>query len=453
MSTLSCGVSNYVNGIVSTVTRGTPPTYNRAAVTQLPPLTPISGDPRVLPFKDNNGDDRVLVASYVYPTPPSVGTADFGIYVPNATTGWGSPITTKTSVQWGVSNPYGLVTLGDLLYVQDYDANNIAVIQMTSNDPLDPTSTDPTKIYNRIDLIEDVFEPEEDYTAHGNGLSVYDYDDDGFVTVLVAVYSQEQNYTYEKSALVLIDITNPPTYTKRTLPGLTENAVSVTVQAVEDAPFAYVCAIGGSQVAGGSAASALEVITLPVTNLGTPALAHTINATTTPSAFGDFVDLEFWDGGFAYLLASNFDSLYSEYTYQLIRTDPAASLNTGVLTPASSTATTSPNGPLISSPAGATWLLAPAIDTLWLVAGNNVYNVPGSTLSGSATPFGAVVANATDGTSSGPGLGTTAINGNINTAGVVIDLPPITTRSGAKVSASRTKVTLSAEELKRRRKK
>lgn len=468
MSTLACGVSDYTQGIVSTVSFGDTPPYNIAAVTQLPAPTNLSGDPRVLAFK-HNGDDRVLVASYRYPSGPGVpGEADFGIYIPSATTNWGAPIATATTSggvnNWGVSNPRGIITIGEFMYISDYDTNDIAIIDMTGD------------AYTLAATISNVFTTTGGNTAHGEGLDMYAFAAGSpAVTyhVLVALYSQETSLAYGPSGLVLIAV-NDASYniiTKTQLSGLTENAVSLRVNDEDGDFYAYVCAMGDLQVADGNwDKSTVQVISLPTgitpgiplpTYNPAPAIEQTIHATaetpppsTPPSLFGDFNDLEFWEGN-AYILAANWNEFYTEYKYQLIRTS-TANLHAGQFTDGGDPS--SDTDQLISSPAGATWMLAPASDTLWLVAGNNVLNVPSGTLTPydpvlNPTPLGPVVADATNGVSSGVGLGNATVNGNLNTASVVIDLTALAARAGATVSVSRTKVALNIEDLKRRRAK
>ncbi|SDF31769.1 hypothetical protein [Sporomusa acidovorans] len=448
MSTLAVGVvnSSYSKGIASTVTFGSPVTRHPGVVTELPAGTNLSSDPRVLAFMHGT-NERAMIASYTYATPPSVGSATFGVYAPTTTGSWGSPIATATTSggtnNWGISNPWGLVSIDKYLYIQDYDSNNIAIVDMASG-------------YTLAGTISNVFTGyDSGKTPHGSGMDVYSFDDPDTLTtvyVLAALYNQsDSSYTYGNSGLVLIRVDGTTATTIGTIITLTKNATSVTVEADSASGnfYAYVTAMGGMQTAGGNgSASTVQAVTLPNTVSGgiyTPTLAllNTVTAMTSPSTFGDFNDIEFWDSN-AYILGSNYDSSYSTYTYRLIRV-AAASLRSGSFSGSSNT------GALTSTPAGATWLLAPANDTLWLVDGNFVHNVPAGTLSSGSTPFGSATADATDGTSSGVGLGTSDVNGNLNTASVVIDRTATRTRSGKPATAvSRSKMALTAEELKRR---
>lgn len=380
-STLGCGVVNttYSAGIISTVDETG--TRNIGVVTASagsPPVA-LSGDPRILGFK-HNGVDRAMVVSYTYSF-GSPGTAIIGIYDP---TSWSTPIVQKTSAAWGFSNPYGLVAIGDDLYVQDYDSGTITKIDMAS-------SYTSSTVYTVT--------PTSGYTAHGNGMDWYN---DGSTDYLVAVYSQvDVSYSYTNSILVILDITSSPVSASTV--SINANAVSVSVD--EDG-FAHVCSSGGSQVAGGNGAnSKLEIVDL---NSPPFTVSATITATTTPSTFGDFVDTAFVAGS-AYVLLANYNSTWTTYTYRIIKTTASALQGGSFGTNTNYSTTTS---------AGSTWLLAPDSSLLWFVSANIVNMIDTSVAIGS----GAItaLANATDGTSSGIGLGSSTINGNLNTASVVI---------------------------------
>lgn len=377
-STLGCGVVNtsYSAGFVSTVDETGARSIGVVTHITGDPNPLMSGDPRVLGFK-HNGADRALVASYRY-TAGSAGDSVFGIYDP---TTW-SLIVQKTTTDWGFSNPYGLVVIGDDLFVQDYDSGTITKVDMASG----YTSS-----------IVYTVTPASGYTAHGNGMDHYNDTSDDY---LVAVYSQvDASYNYTNSILVLLDISTSPV--TATTVSVNNNAVSVSV----DGNYAYVSSSGGSQVPGGNGAnSKLEVI-----DLTTPAVLATITATTTPSTFGDFVDTAFVAGS-AYVLLANYNSTYTIYTYRIIKTT-ALALQTGSFGTNSNYSTT--------TPAGATWLLAPDSSLLWFVSGNvvNLVNTSIPLSSGAIT----AMANATNGSSSGIGLGSATINGLLNTASVVIE--------------------------------
>lgn len=456
-TTLGVGVTNYGQGIVSTVNfvSGGALTRSVGVVTQLPSGTDLTGDPRVLAFK-HNGADRVLVSSYQYVS-SGTGTAVYGVYAPTASGSWGSPIATATSAapdptdlsKWGVSNPWGLVSIGDYLYIQDNDISNaIAVIDMTND------------AYTLAATVSNVFTTTGSFVPHGSGMDVYTIEDEELnpVNILVALYYQSNSAstTYGNSGIVLLRA-NGTTVTKigTQLATLTENATSVTVEQSGASYYAFVTAFGGSQQAGGNgSASTVQVVTLPnsvSSGVYSPAIAlsKTITATTTPSTFGDFNDLEFWNT-YAYILASNYDVPYQTYTFKLIRVS-TASLLAGNFSGSSTTDDPVTGVPLTSSPAGATWLLAPAYDTLWLVDGNYVHTVAPGVLTNTSSLT--IAADYTDGTVAGSvGLGNNNVNGYLNTASVVIDISSLRTRSvGAKVHISRTKVGLSIEELKRRR--
>lgn len=382
-STLGCGVVNtsYSAGIISTVDETG--TRNIGVVTASagsPPVA-LSGDPRILGFK-HNGADRAMVVSYTYSF-GSPGTAIIGIYDP---TSWSTPIVQKTSAAWGFSNPYGLVAIGDDLYVQDYDSDTITKVDMAS-------SYTSSTVYT--------ITPTSGYTAHGNGM---DYYFDGSDDYLVAVYSQvDVSYNYTNSILVILDITSSPVAASTV--SINANAVSVSVD--EDG-YAHVCSSGGSQVAGGNGAnSKLEIVNLNTTPF---AVSATITATTSPSTFGDFVDVAFIAGGDAYVLLANYNSTWTTYTYRIIKTT-AGDLQGGSFGTNTNYSTT--------AAAGSTWLLAPDSSLLWFVSANivNMIDTSVAIASGAIT----ALADATDGTSSGIGLGNSTINGFLNTASVVIE--------------------------------
>jgi hypothetical protein len=396
-STLGCGVVNtsYSAGLVSTVDETGARSIGVVTHITGDPNPLISGDPRVLGFK-HNGADRALIASYRYTT-GSAGDAVFGIYDP---TTW-SLIVQKTTTDWGFSNPYGLVVIGDDLFVQDYDSGTITKVDMAGG----YTSS---AVYTVT--------PASGYTAHGNGM---DYYNDGSDDYLVAVYSQvDASYNYTNSILVLLDVSTSPV--TATIVSVNNNAVSVSV----DGDYAYVSSSGGSQVPGGNGAnSKLEVIDL----LSSAVSATITAATTTPSTFGDFVDTAFVAGS-AYVLLANYNSTYTTYTYQIIKTT-AAALQGGSFGTNSNYSTT--------TPAGATWLLAPDSSLLWFVSGNvvNLVNTSIPLSSGAITGM----ANATNGSSSGIGLGNAAINGLLNTASVVIEKTVLAKAEVAARTVARTK--------------
>lgn len=379
-STLGCGVVNtsYSAGLVSTVDETG--ARNIGVVTHITgdPNPLMSGDPRVLGFK-HNGADRALVASYRY-TAGSAGDSVFGIYDP---TTW-SLIVQKTTTDWGFSNPYGLVVVGDDLFVQDYDSGTITKVDMASG------YTSST-VYTVT--------PASGYTAHGNGM---DYYNDGSDDYLVAVYSQvDASYNYTNSILVLLDISTSPV--TATTVSVNDNAVSVSV----DGDYAYVSSSGGSQVPGGNGAnSKLEVI-----DLLTSTVSAIITATTTPSTFGDFVDTAFVAGS-AYVLLANYNSTYSSYTYRVIKTTAGSLIGGGFGTNSTVTGTT--------ASFGTTWLLAPDSNLLWFVSAD-VANLINTSVAVSASGAITAMADATNGSSSGIGLGSSTIYGHLNTASVVIE--------------------------------
>lgn len=399
-STLGVGVtsSSYSQGIVSTV--DTAGTRVREVVTKEgSSSTNLSGDPRVLGFK-HNGADRALVASYRYS--PTV-SAVFGIYNPATWT----LLVEKTSTEWGFSNPYGLVVVGDSLYVQDYDSNKITKVDLSSSG-----SYAASTFYT--------VSPASGYTAHGNGM---DYYNDGSNSYLIAVYSQvDSSYNYTNSLLVKVLVAGTPTAASVSL---NANVMSVTVFG----DTALVCSSGGSQIAGGNGAnSKLQVVDV---NASTPSVTQTITAMTSPSSFGDFVDVAIMEETTdAYVLLANYDSSWSNYTYRIIKTT-AGDLSGGSFGTGYSTVTG-------TTSAAATWLLAPDSDVLWFVSAN-IVNLIDTSVDIDASGAITAVANNTNGSASGSiGLGNSAVNGYLNTASVVIEKTTAALKA-AGVSVVRTK--------------
>lgn len=405
-STLACGVVNsgYSQGVVSTVdSAGT--IYSGVVTKEGTTSTNLSGDPIVNHFK-YNGADYALIASYRYTT-GSVGTAMFGIYTPSdSSSGW-TLVVEKSSTDWGFSNPYGLVVIGTKLYVSDYDSGKITAVDLSNSSY--PSST----LYTQT--------PDSGYTIHGNGLDYY-----ATGQYLVALYGQSQynsatySYTYARSLLVLVD----PSSGELATIDINPNAMSVTVHD----GYAYVSSSGAAQQAGGNGVnSKLEVVNL---TLDTPAVTATLTGTTSPSTFGDFVDVAFVTvsgTSYAYVLLANYDGNYKYYTYRIIRT-LTSDLQSGSFGSSSdySTYTTT------VTPFASTWLLAPDGTNLWFVSGNyaNMINTSSAISSSAITQKG-----------SASTLGTSAINTYLNTAAVVIEQTTTLLKGGVPtaVSASRSK--------------
>ncbi|MBU2700325.1 hypothetical protein Ga0466249_001417 [Sporomusaceae bacterium BoRhaA] len=416
-STLACGVVNsgYSQGVVSTVdSSGT--IYTGVVTKEGNTSTNLSGDPIVNHFK-YNGADYALIASYRYTT-GSVGTAMFGIYTPSdSSSGW-TLVVEKSSTDWGFSNPYGLVVIGTKLYVSDYDSGKITAVDLSSSSypatTLYTQSSSPTPGDTKT------------YTVHGNGLDYYVFRGTTYLTALYgqSIYdSTTYSYTYTRSLLVIID---PTSGTATATVAINPNALSVTVDHTN--LYAYVSSSGAAQQAGGNGASSkLQVVKL---NQSTPAVTATLTGMTSPSTFGDFVDVAFVTVGttsYAYVLLANYNSSYSSYTYRIIRT-LTSDLQSG------SFGSTSDYSSYITtvSPFAATWLLAPDGTHLWFVSGNyaNMINTSSAISASVITEKG-----------SASTLGTSTINTYLNTASVVIEQTTTLLKGGvpAAVSASRSK--------------
>lgn len=424
MSRLACGVINaaYNRGIVSSVNtlgnRRVPEiTQINVGTVSTPVYENISGDPRVLGYRHtytSGGstitDNCVMVSAYTYTTPGTPGTARVALFKINATTGVWEQLVQKLSATWGFSNPYGLVVVGDNMYVQDYDSGAITVVNLNTY----TTST--------LYTVAAVTDGGITYLPHGNGMDYH-----APSGRLIAVYSflPSGSYTnYYPSKLIAAQLTSGTAVVS----GLNKNAIAVTV----DGNTAYVCSIGGAQQGGGNPASKIETV-----NLLTLAIGSTpVTTSTSPVTTGDYVDVAFW-GGAAYVLRANYDTGYTAYSYQLIRTSGTA-LQGGTF------GTYTTTGVLSATPADATWMLGPSVDALWFVSGSAANIVAsGSLSSGSVTKK----ADATLSTSSVYGLGTTigteTIAAHLNTASVVVDIADAAEReavSAAAVAAARTKM-------------
>ena len=419
MSRLACGVINaaYDRGIVSSVNtlgnRRVPEiTQFNVGTVSTPVYANISGDPRVLGYR-HGSDDCVMVAAYTYDVPGYPGAGRVALFKIDATTGDWEQLIQKEAATWGFSNPYGLVVVGNNMYVQDYDSGAITVVNLTTY----ATST--------LYTVAAVTDGGITYLPHGNGMDYH-----ASTGRLIAVYSflPSGSYTnYYPSKLIAAQLVGGTAVVS----GLNKNVVAVTV----DEDYAYVCSIGGAQQGGGNSASKIQTVSLSPLALLTPE----ITTSTSPVSSGDFVDVAFWDGA-AYVLQANYNTAYTQYSYQLIQTS-GSDIRGGTFGTYTTTTV------LTASPADATWMLGPSEDALWFVSGSaaNIVELNGSGEldSGSVTKK----ADASLSTSSIYGLGTTigsdTIAAHLNTASVVIDAADAVARKkigAAAVAAARTKV-------------
>lgn len=425
MSRLACGVinSSYDQGIVSSINtlgnRRVPEiTQINVGTVSAPVYEDLSGDPRVLGYK-HGSDNCVMISAYTYDKkkPGTPGTARVALFKINATTGAWEQLAQKPSATWGFSNPYGLVVVGNNMYVQDYDSGKITVVDLTTYN----TST--------LYTMGSVSSGGTTYLPHGNGM---DYNS-AFGLIAVFSFLPSGSYTnYANSQLAVVPVNGS---TADEISGLNKNAVAVTVDGI----YAYVCSIGGAQQGGGNPASKIETVNLNTLAIGTtPVTISALPTTPAGEQKGDFVDVAFWSGA-AYVLRANYDTSYTMYSYRLIKTT-GASLQAGTFGTYTTIADT-------ATPADATWMLAPAVDTLWFVSGsaaNIIQLISGGLSTGSVVKK----ADASLSTASSYGLGTTvsgaAIDAHLNTASVIIDVADVATKEAigvaAAVSATRTKV-------------
>lgn len=404
-SVLACGVVDnaYSKGVISTVKylSGGSIHLGKGVVTNIG-TTVLSGDPRVIAFKQGNAN-RALVISYTYGPWGEPGNAIYGIYDPS---NW-SLLAQVTQSSWhNISNPYGIVTMGQYMYIADYDTAKVIKVDMNNDYKAE------TAVYS--------FVAPTGYNPHANGLDVCNGN-------LVAIFNcPDSSYNYVDSAIVVLDAADLSEVGQK---ALNKNAISVTVKD----KFAYVCSMGGMQVGGGNSTAQLQVV-----NLKNPEVIPTpVNIATdkTPWDKGDFVDMAFV-GTAAYVLLANYDTMYSKYDYQVIKTDEET-LQVGNLTGTHTASAT-------TSPAGATWLLALDGDMLWFVGATKVNRIDTAQ---------ADVAEAITTLTDAEEMGVTGINANLNTASVVIEGTSTTAKGVKAVSHARSKVAirlLRPEELQKR---
>ncbi|MDU4960686.1 MAG: hypothetical protein E6X17_08490 [Sporomusaceae bacterium] len=415
MSVLAAGVvnSSYTSGVIGSVTNSG--VKSAGALPQLNGVN-FSGDPRVLNFA-YNGTEYAMVLSYTYVF-GQPGTATIGFYIPTV------PKATPPQDAWTLvgssggktysssflkfSNPYSLVVVSSDLYVADYDSGKIIKVSL-ANLATEILAADVTEYYS----LPSASVPSP-YVAKCNGMDYVD----GRLVMLFNLPNPSDYTDYHNSYVVMKQIstgtvTGPVT--------LNKNAVSVAADkgpAPTNYFYAYVCSIGGAQQAGGNgAASKLQVV-----RFSSPITVNDILATATPTGEGDFVDVAIL-GTDAYILAANYNSSYTSYNYQVIKT-PLNSLRAASL--ASSTSIDD------TAPAGATWMLAPSGDSgdpLWFVSGNEANTLSAAlAVSLKATPADLGIVRGSDN-----------INVNLNTAAVVIAGTTMAARAAA-VSAARTKL-------------
>lgn len=420
-SLLSCGITNYMRGILSAVdSTGKVHANVVQSITNDPNPTEYEGqkyfgsDPRNLSI-DNKTNLADLVLNYHYDKPIGgyPGSAYYGVYKPSAAASWGSAVANPALD--GMTNPYGLVHLGDSVVLINYDYN-------------DATKKPIVRSYNATTYAtEKTYEYAGKYAAdqyypHGNGLDSFDA---GRETNLVAIFNlTNSSYAYKPSALVVLD-EDLKAVGKRE--DLTENANAVTVYTTtDDEHYAFVTAFGGSQVIGGNGAKS----TLQVCNLDDLTAAPV--TIQSEAGKGDFVDSTVV-GETAYILRSYFGQYY-EYHYTLTRI-AVSDLIAGNW---SKREEFSADDPRMTG--GTAWMLAPFNGGLWFVAGDDIHtvNLSASTKEWLAGKMLTKRADASKGS-----LGTAAVQGHVNTATVAIDqitTPRLTSKAATGRSVVRVKM-------------
>ena len=334
------------------------PQVDKGVVTQVA-STDLSGDPRVLGFKDASGNDRVLVVSYRYdanwnPLDPEFVICDPTVALIN---GKWPVVKTLTHSDWSqVSNPYGIATIGSDMYVADYDNGRVVKIDMTN------------AAYTQSATVFYAFPEISGNNAHCAGIGLATVNN---ATKIVALFNQGPDYSsYLASTLALIDPSDGsavylgPTASAPTAAGLGQNAISM---AVADG-FAYVSSYGGPQVGGGNEKSKLEAVNLSnLTIVGT----HKSDDTTDPPGMGDFVSTVV-SGTNAFVLRASYTADWSQYNYKMYKTDTNTLQDSDDPLPAHFYSDSEPPVGAPSSYPGVTWMLALANGRLWAVLGDRI---------------------------------------------------------------------------------
>ncbi|MDR2007228.1 MAG: hypothetical protein LBP78_08320 [Acidaminococcales bacterium] len=390
------------------------PQIDKGVVTQVG-SDALSGDPRVLGFKDANAAERALVISYNYdPSTWQPGDPEFVVCDPAVTlvSGKWPVIKTLTHGDWSqVSNPYGIATIGSAMYIAEYDNGSVPKIDMTG----DAYTQSATLFYS--------FPAVSGNTAHCAGIGVATINN---ATKIVALFNQGQGYSsYIASTLALIDPVNPdpnpdstdpnkvptiylgPTSYYPNVSGLGQNAISMAV----DNGFAYVSSYGGPQQGGGNDESAIEAVNLSnLTIVGTHAAEG--------DGLGDFVSTVI-SGTDAFVLrafyATDPETYVTQYRYSIYKTTTSVLQSSGTALPTpfiNNVAEPPASAPGIYP--GVTWLLALANGRLWAVLGDRIQGYIASTPGGSPefnlTTYGASSSSILDDFNG---------DGHVNTASVV----------------------------------
>jgi len=239
--------------------------------------TGLNGDPKVEGLVDNAGGLRIAVTDYV-------GGSARPVTIYNALTA-GAVATPSWS---SVENLYTLAKVGSYLYAMDYDNARVVEINATTYAQTGVSYTLPASL------------TPAGYTAHGQALleiggtlyGLFTFVDSGWTNYAASLLVR---FTLSGGSSISVAATDANA-------GFARNAFSMAVNGND----LYVCAIGGSQVAGSyNAASRLQKIDRTAANLSTATVTDVLSPSATLPY--EFRDISF-KGGTAYLLVGAFNS-------------------------------------------------------------------------------------------------------------------------------------------------
>lgn len=441
--------SSYTKGWIGAYTIGT--TAPVLAVGYIDTADDMTTDPRVLPISIT-GTMRTLVNSYDYSGVGGLGqtgTGLYGIYDPvdwtrkqlaqcnnNTTAGSVRPPIAGVQ-QWSLTNPYGIVTDGNTMYMIGNDSHpqNRKAFIYSYNMAADAFSENSVPVYS---FSPDITGVQTQWKGAGYGLDIYTSGNNKY---LIAVFGRFTNvgwtYTQGPGAIVKIPLNGS---------GMVQMAITNAnpTGVVVHGDYAYVTSVGGAQVGGGNQNSKLEVFNIAGTTLNY-LVQIDVNAIPSGAGFtgGDYVDVAFASGK-AYVLAAHYNNNYTQYEYIIIET-VETSLIDGKLNKKDSSGyyTIVPNYVrLTANPASPTFGLLPGEgDDLYLVDGVNIKKID-TTVSLTESVV-TLVKSAGD-----FALDSSIIGHVFNTAGVVVErTAPVITPVATGVASAKVCVTKMAKRL------
>lgn len=391
------GVVNtgYSQGAVGEIIDNGTPTINKEVVTQVGSDN-LSGDPRVLAFRDAANAERALVVSYKYdPSTWQPGDPEFLICNPaQKTAGKWNAVQTLSHSDWSqLSNPYGIATIGSNMFVADYDNACIAKIDMSGN------------AYTQSSALFYPFPAITGYQSHCASIGLLESDDAAFLVALFNHATADYS-AYLPSTLVLIDPDDASSavyfgpHGSTTTGTLGQNAVSMTVTG----NYAYVSSYGGMQQGGGNPNSKLQVVRILLSPSVSFSIINTFSSSSTN--LGDFVGTAI-SGSAAYVLRANYTPTWQQYRYQVYPTT-TSNLQTGTALPAARYYGDEPPAAGSGYP-GVTWMVAAESSRVWFVCGDTVKGIDTANATDNVYDFNKGLAD----------LGNSPKNGHLNTAAIV----------------------------------